>query len=253
MSQFIETYKSYTNAELIEIIENSANYQTLAVDAAKQEIESRKLTDLELNEAKEELAQIRLDLDKPKEKKHEMISKAKRISVTITDYLNPIQKTHFSSDKIINVISLVFGGIAVYKIYNEIRVLINMFSNGINLDFYLLYYWLPVILITTAIILFFMRKKTGWILLCFSLVYSSFNTIGLLILTWNIKPTGVPLFDILMPVKSPIEYIMTFLFFGSSLWFISKSNVREVYQIDLRLMILTIGITLLITSIQFFS
>lgn len=47
---FADKYKTLPTAKLIEIIENSHNYQALAVDAAKQELTGR--TDVEIAQQK---------------------------------------------------------------------------------------------------------------------------------------------------------------------------------------------------------
>jgi hypothetical protein len=54
-NSFTEYYKTITNLELLEILENPDDYQPSAIEAAKNEISSRQLSDTEISEAKESL------------------------------------------------------------------------------------------------------------------------------------------------------------------------------------------------------
>ena len=45
MNQFAERYKTFTNAQLIRIIDNQIEYQELAIEAAENELAKRQLTD----------------------------------------------------------------------------------------------------------------------------------------------------------------------------------------------------------------
>ena len=52
---FLNTYQTYTNTELLRIIANAHDYQPLAVQAARMVIDSRQLSEEELQSAKEAL------------------------------------------------------------------------------------------------------------------------------------------------------------------------------------------------------
>ncbi len=47
MNEFSERYKTFTNSDLLRVIEDQADYQSEAVEAAKSEIEQRNLSDQE--------------------------------------------------------------------------------------------------------------------------------------------------------------------------------------------------------------
>lgn len=247
MNQFTERYKQASNTELLKIIENSDDYQLLAVEAAKTELDFRKLTNSELNSAKEELSLERQDYEQKKQKKQGRIDKVKNIASSAIDNLNPIQESTLKTDKLINLISLVFGGIALYQIIKEFGMLKFMFSGQGEWDFSMVLYFLPLILIPTASILFWLRKKFGWILLSYYLCFSAVNSISLIIMTWNMKPTGNAALDSLFPITSPSVYVMTSLFFVGTLWVINKQDLRQKFQIDKKTMIGTIVISVAIS------
>ena len=103
------------------------------------------------------------------------------------------------------------------QIIKEFEMLSFMFSGQGEWDFSMILYFLPLIIIPTATILFWLRKKIGWILLCIYLSYSVVNTIGLIILTWDVQSSVNSALDSLFPVTSPTIYIMTsFIFFLKS-------------------------------------
>lgn len=247
MNEFTERYKQATNTELLRIIEKSDDYQPLAVEAAKTELDSRNLPDSELNSAKEELRLEQQDSEQKEQKKQERINRVKNIANSAIDNLNPIQKSPIKTDKLINLISILFGGIALYQIIKEFGMLKFMFSGQGEWDFSMVLYFLPLVLIPTASILFWLRRKNGWILLNFYLCFSAVNSISLIIMTWNMKPTGNAALDSLFPVTSPIVYIMTSLFFIGTLWVINKQDLKEKFQIDKKTMIGTIVISVAIS------
>ena len=55
MTDFTEKFKTYSNTELLKIIDNPDLYQPLAVETANSIIASRQLTDQEFANAKAEL------------------------------------------------------------------------------------------------------------------------------------------------------------------------------------------------------
>lgn len=244
MNEFTERYKQATNTELLRIIEKYDDYQPLAVETAKTELDSRNLIDSELNLEKKELKLERQDSKQKEQKKQERINKVKNIAF---DNLNPIQEFPIKTDKLINLISILFGGIALYQIIKEFGMLKFMFSGQGEWDFSMGLYFLPLVLIPTASILFWLRKKFGWILLNFYLCFSVVNSISLIIMTWNMKQTGNAALDSLFPVTSPIVYIMTSLFFIGTLWVINMQDLKEKYQIDKKTMIGTIVISVAIS------
>ena len=113
-------------------------------------------------------------------------------------------------------------------------------------------YFLPLILLPTSTILFWLRKKSGWILMASYLTYSAISTLGLTIMTWNMQPSGIPALDNLFPQTSPITLIMTTLFFGGTLWVLTKNEIKEQYKVNKQTMVTTIGIvSVLIVDLAF--
>ncbi|MEI6123898.1 MAG: hypothetical protein WCQ95_09720 [Bacteroidota bacterium] len=253
MNPFSEKYKLSRTSDLLKIIECPDEYQPLAVEAAKFEIADRQLTDIELNEAKTELEFQRQENKIRIDKKREIENNVRRNIFNFLNTFNLIQKSTPTSDKLIKLISIVFGAISVYKIYNEFNFITSLFTyNSGHWDLWTVLYILPLIFLPIAIVLFWRRKKIGWILLVVFLTYSIINLIALIYVIINSKSSGSPIIDSIFPRPSFIEPILVLIFFGGALLTICKKNVREKYGIDNRHLIASIGITTVLTGFIIF-
>lgn len=65
----LNIYKRISSTELFEIITNAEEYQPSAIEAAKNELSNRKLSEVEINMAKEPLVVTQLRKGKQAEKK----------------------------------------------------------------------------------------------------------------------------------------------------------------------------------------
>jgi len=242
--KFREKFEIYSNADLLRIIENPDDYQLQAVETAKNIFAERQLSEMEIKIAKYELEVERQEKLRKEQQKQALEAKAKNIGESALDQINPIQKEIPTSEKTIKIISIFWGVLFLFQIYIKFRMLKFMFTDsyaewnwGVMLSF------LPLIIIPTATILFYMRKKMGWLLLTIFLVYSAASAIGEFILS-IIKIIRISILGNLFSPYSPITPILSFLFFGGTLWVISKKNIRTIYSISKRTMILAISISI---------
>jgi hypothetical protein len=238
---FTDRYKNYSNSELLKIIDNPNDFQPLAVETAKNIFSSRQLSSKDIEIAKSELAMQRQEKEVQNEKKKVFENKVKNIGSSLIDTFNPVQTTTRTTDKIIKIISIVFGGLFLFMLYREFGVIKFMFTdNEAQWDFSMVLYFLPLIIVPTAAILFYTRKKLGWTLLAIFLTYSLANAIVLFLIELNRQPSGFSALDNLFPATSIAIYIGTIIFYGGTLWAICKEDIREIYTIDKRTMFKTI-------------
>jgi len=254
MTEFTELYKNLSNSELLKIIAESNKYNPIAVQTAKTEIDSRKLSIEELNLAKTEInkqeEKKKLEIEKRKRKE----DKIKEGASTLFDTINPIQNKIQTPEKIIRLTTLIFTGIAVYRIFKEFGMFRYMFTDsGAKWDISMIEYLFPIIVLPLAVFLFWTRKKSGWILLSIFLSYSAITAIGLFFMNLGRQPSGIPAFESLFPTVLPITYIMTLIFYGGTLWLISKEDIRNIYKISKQTMFMTIGLTIAINLIFIYS
>lgn len=240
---FTKTFKDYSNTDLLKIIHNPNEYQSQAVDTAKTIFASRELSEEELEVAKAELLIQQEDKEVKGQKINNIENKMKNIGASLLNNVNPIQTETVTAEKLIKIISIVFCGLFIFKFYKEFGMISFMFTDsGAKWDFSMILYFLPFVIIPIATFLFFKRKKIGWTLLAVFLTYSAISSFELFILAINMKSSGVPALDSIFPQTSPITHILALAFWGGILWTISKINIREIYTVDRKYMLLTIGI-----------
>ncbi len=242
-NNFTTLYKTWTTDKLLDIVDNPTDYQPLAVEAARQEIDSRQLTQEQLTDAKAEQDLRRQDKASKQQKIKDIEEKFKSVGSALADTFNPIQKDTPTTDKFIKLISLFIGGLFLYQLYKEFDMLKFMFTDdGGKWDFSMVLYFAPFIILPTAGLLFWFRKKIGWALTTIYFSYTAAGAILLFVSALNRQPTGNQALDTLFPVVSPTVYVGTFLLFGGLTWTLCKENMREVYQVDKKSMFIALGI-----------
>jgi hypothetical protein len=248
--EFTEKFKTYTNTELLRIIDNPNSYQPNAIETAKKIFSERQLTEDEIRIVKDELEierQVKLNKEL---KKRKVENKFNNIANSILEIVNPIQNESSNTEKTIKIISLLFGALFLFQLYKEFGLIGFMFTDSsASWDLSMVLYFLPLIIVPIATILFYKKRKIGWLLLTIFLTYSAVNTIGLFILTMNIQPSEFKTLDNLFPQTSLANYFFTFLFFTGIIWAISRENIRNIYKISKNMLILTVTITAVIVGI----
>ena len=193
MNEFTERFKSKSNVELLNILDNPAEFQKLAVEAASSEISDRKL-------------------------------------------------------------SLAFLCIWTYQLFKNFALIQYIFTSGDSgWDFSLVMFFLPIMYLPLMTFLFWKKKSTGWILLSIYLTYSAINIIGLLIMSINSEPSGIPALDSLFPTTPAVTYVLTLIFYCGTIWTISKEHIRDIFEVTNRTMYMAIGITGGISSLMIIS
>jgi len=254
MTEFTERYKNLSNYELLEILTNSQTFQSLAVETAKKEIESRNLSEAEINKAKLEIECKQQEKQKTAKKRKQKEDNIKETAFTFFDTIAPIQNGIQTPEKIIRLTTLIFGGISIYRIFKEFGMLHYLLTDSTGKwDLSMIEYFFPLIILPLATVLFWKRKKIGWILLSIFLTYSAVNAIGLFLMNLGRQTSEITVFDSIIPTASPITHLITLLFFGATLWLICKANVRDIFQITKKTMLQIIGFTILINAVFIYS
>lgn len=247
---FNEKFKTYSNAQLLRIIDNPDGYQPKAVETAKTIFSDRQLSEDDIKTAKDELKTERVETQKEEQEKIENQDKLRTFGKTILDNVNPIQKDSPTAEKTIKIISLLFGGLFLFQLYQELGMISFMFTDSsADWDFSMVLYFFSLVVIPTATILFYKRTKFGWLLLTIFLTYSAVSAFEMFILTLKMGPSDVTVFDNIFPQTSPIIYILTFIFFAGTIWAICSENVRRIYSVSKLTMSLTIIATALIVGL----
>jgi len=226
---FEERYKNYSNAELLEILESTAKYQSIAINAARNELNSRNLLETEINEAKQQLETKKQASNIKRESTDILISKVNKAADGIYNTLNPINNPPTVSRSVI-LITLIYGLLFFYSLlihWDELKAMIK------EETFDLVYFTIiviPLVPLLISTILFGFKKSDGWKLLLF---YCSFSLIGVF---YSLYIYLRSLFEdhsyIFFEPPSLLSIIITFLFFGGTIFALSKPDIMTAYKVD---------------------
>jgi hypothetical protein len=89
-NQFTDIYKKLSDAKLITILENKKDYQALAIETALHELASRKLTEQQLAQAKQEIQTKEKQKLVVAEKKNEQIDLVKKKADSFFALFDPL-------------------------------------------------------------------------------------------------------------------------------------------------------------------
>lgn len=251
---FSEYYKTISNTELLNILDNPRDYQPPAVEAAKKEFANRQLSEVQIQEARQPLIAKQIQKEKEREKVKAVETKIRKTGHTFVDTINPVQSGIPSAEKTIRLIVIVFASIFLYQLLKDFRSAIALIKDlphyPLDSAVYLIYF----ILLPVAVFTFWKRKTTGWILLT---IFLSFSCIEILwelynALTW--RPSGViGLDNLLFPRPPPTTYFFQLIFITGAMYVISKQDIREIYSISKQRMAATISITAFIGFILMYA
>jgi hypothetical protein len=241
VNNFSERYKGLNNTDLLNIIENAKDYQPLAVTAGQIEINRRKLTAEEFANAKADLDLRRYDIENKLQNSKVFRVKVKTIGLSIINNFIPIHNSIPSTVKYIKIISLFLGGLFLYTLYTQFEFLQFAFSDEENnWDISTFVFFLPWIILPTTGILFWLKKKSGWMLAAAYFCYTLAGALIMFIEDVQRKPTGIQAFDNMFPPLA--TYIGTLVLFGGFLRILCKTEIRLVYRINKNTMyLITIG------------
>ncbi|MEO6980950.1 MAG: hypothetical protein ABI113_21320 [Mucilaginibacter sp.] len=245
MNQFTARYKTLSNADLLKIIDTPADYQPEAVEAANDELAARTLVDDELFAAREKNEALKQEQLLKSAKTKALQNKAQDIVYTITDTLNPIQSEKPSAPKAILWISILMILLTLYQLYSQFGLLKYMFTYGsANWSFdMVMYFFRPLIVAPIAAVLFALRQKYGWVLLSGYFIYLAVNTLALFYIAFkHPAQPGEPL-----PPATVSSLLGWAIFNAGCLYFMFKKDVREIYNISTKDILMSAGFGVLLT------
>jgi len=249
MNQFSPRYKKLSNADLLKIIDTPADYQPEAIEAANDELIARQLTDDELFAAREENETLRQEALLKSAKTKAWENKAQDLAYTITDTLNPIQSEKPSAPKAILWISILMVLLTLYQLYSQFGLLKYMFTYGSGKWSFAMtmYFFRPLIVAPIAAVLFALREKYGWVLLSGYFIYLAVNTLVLLYLAFKHHTRPGDAVAGVLPAVSVDSMVGWAVFNAGCLYFMFKDDVREIYNIDLKSIVIAAGFGVLLT------
>lgn len=240
--EFGEKFKSYSNTDLLRIIENPDDYQSQAVEAAKTVFSERQLSEMEIKTAKDELELENQENARKERQKQTEKEKVNKIGDAIFQQINPVQTETPTSGRTIKAISLFLAGLFLFQLYIKYGMIKFLFTSSYaKWDFSVVLDFFPLLIIPLAAILFYARKKTGWFLLTIFLTFTAVSAIGGFILALKMNQSGWV--SLVGPHISPSISILSFTFYAGLVWTICREKIRSIYSVSQRSMVLTVILT----------
>lgn len=247
---FLEYYKTISNAELLSILNNKKDYQEDAMEAAKQELLRRQLSEEEVNHAKKIIEEQHTKKEKKKEKLILFEESVKTKGKSILENLRPFQTTRPTTEKTINAIGIIFGFVAAYQIFTNPWYFLDLgyFYNHPSEGFFVLY---PLVVLPVAVLAFLMRKKIGWILLASYLTYSAIWVLRIFTSSYVWRSGSDRISHFFQP-PSPVNLLIELIIYAGILYALSKPPIRDLFFISKTNVASTIAISWVITFIVIF-
>jgi hypothetical protein len=246
-NHFSGYYKTISNAELLNIIENPGDYQHAALEAAKKEFSIRNLSGGQITDARQELFEKQQQKIQQREKIKVVEIKLKKAGQTIFDKLNPFQTGITLIEKNIRMIVLAFAILFFYLLIRDFETTLFYIKGLTRFPLDTGFYLLPLILLPIATFLFWKRKGIGWILLIGWITFTVVLTFASLIYSFTWQPLGFGTFDNLFPRPSPTSFIIPLILLIWTAYVLCKPHIRDVFAIDDKKMYSAITLSALVT------
>lgn len=243
---FGKYYSTVSNTELLSILGNPGDYQPLAVEAAKKEFEKRQLSEAEIEEASLLLIAKHEKQERVNEKLKSVEINLKKAGLSFIDHINPLQLQLSSRERTIRFLIVIFGSIILYQFIAEFKLYLFFIQDFPRYPIESTIIVLPLILLLVGLIKFWKRKSAGWLLL---IVYSSFSVmeaLWLMFLSYTFTPSALPGIDGLFEQPTMFTYFTYLLFYVAITYVMCRKNIRDVYNIDSRKMLVTISATIMV-------
>lgn len=225
-NQYLDTYKKLPTAKLLEILENRKDYQPLAIETAKLELESRQLNAQDLEEIKNEIKLKNIEeqnkVTQAKEKRKEITAKAFKF----LEYADPlVEKTPEKSIIILIVLLLI---ITLFKLVANASIIKYLYEEDgiyglLNLDI------LEIIYLPITIFLLWKKTLIGWKMLFIWLCYHILMTGVLTYYAFQFRDITGPLASFIT-TPSLSTCILLFVFYGGLLYFINKATTKSLFK-----------------------
>jgi len=236
---FLVSFGTYSNIELYRILLDEEQYQPGAVNAARQVLHGRNLSEEEWNQLKKEVQHQPYPTYE-----NRGMNRVKRKTKQLGDKLNPFYKTGVDKDISLIIISisflLLFSLITGYDVLLDLLAGFSFSSTSIMLLF-------PYFFVSIGLFYFYRRDPLGWIIL-FAWTSYSFLTILLYFL--------YSLFEQQIIFFVPVDHttlVGTLIVFGS-LWFaVIRRPVRAAFRISSIMLYTTLLLAAGFSALLFFK
>lgn len=175
-----------------------------------------------------------------------IVDKLKNIGTKTLDDINPtVPKT---PDRIIKIICALLCVSLLYNLYNAFGFIRFVFTNATaKWDRSVAYVFFPYIYLPITIYFLLKKSKIGWTMFSVWLTFSTLTGVYGYISELNLYST--PGFMLFAP-KGFAYYLAVVLFFGSLLFYFNTKSIKEIFAVERKRQLYSIGLTAIATTIQ---
>lgn len=248
MTDFTEKLSTYSNVELLRIIENAQHYEPSVVDVARKVLAERHLSEQELLDAKAELFAEKQRQQERDQWKTDVAGLFEKWSDRTEAAARPDGEGGQSADRIIRNICVLFCGVFLVSLCSHAGFFWYMFtSEYATWDLSILAILLPLVVIAAAVWLFYKRKSSGWTLMAVFLAYTATGALASILMTLKMSQSVSSGFDHIYSQSASLLSFTTLVFYGGMLWAVCDPKVREVYNVSSQYAYKAIGIAAAVT------
>ncbi len=222
---FADKYKTLTNIQLLEVLQFPENYQSLAIEAAHLELNQRKLSDEELLRAKEIIQERNRKEEERIEKINSIKEKTSSIGFNFLSALNPIQVGVINAERYMRLIT-------VFLLLGVFVDLYSSLPHILHYNFFTLPYVLSLVFGLVCLITFWKRMKAGWILTSIMYCIGVIISISGIILALTFASRDVVFVGHFSNKEAVFSSLSKLVIYGGLLLVLFRSDIREVYSID---------------------
>lgn len=241
-NNFAELYKTWPTDQLLSVVDNPDHYEPSALEAAEIELKSRQLTTEELTVARYVLNQREAE----KETNIDTIKAKDQWTITGRFDTPRVQVVKRSIVRI----SFFTGILIVFKGYNLFPALLYPIKYFKELpDNYTLLSFFNVMVLIVGFLLFWLLKRTGWILLTLFFASSSSMVVSTLMYMLFQSRREAKILVEFNPILQPYPlemYILPILLYGFLTWILCTKKIRECYFISKTAMFWTLAVGILL-------
>ena len=247
---FSEYYKTIGDSELVFILENIDDYQEIAVQAARLELDRRQVSAGALENLKAALDEQKEAAEIMKKKKEHVRLALKTGSLTLVESLNPIHAELPAAEKILRYIIILWGIFMLISLISDYRWIFQSLKEFPFHPFINSLILFPYIILPVSLYYLSKRESLGWTLFLIFLTVSLFSDLIAFenALTW--KPSGIKWMDEAFK-PSLFKTFRQLLMVGGTCYAICRGDMKELFSIEDKQMWMTIGITAVVCFLSF--
>lgn len=257
MKNYVEKYKTYTNRQLAEMLQKPEDYLPEAIEAAREELKERNLSQEEMGSIQAEFVAIAEKIERKKEKQQDFRKYLEKNLKRLYAILDPIPKEDPSTERKINSIAFLLGCLSIYQIWGNWWMIPYIIEDGLSVkNLEMIPIILPILICPLATYFFWKKKRIGWILTNIFLALILMSLIPNIALFMRNSPSSVlfgnSVLDELFLRPPLFVFYLGAALFLAFIWLINRSDIRAVFKIDMAFSVLSILFTAVLYAIFFF-